>query len=69
MSLIGGTAHWIGPIIGAILLGGTQQFLAVTISSEINVLVLGLMLVLFVVAAPKGIIGLVERVRRAGGKA
>src|SRR5579871_1694338 len=69
MSLIGGTAHWIGPVIGAILLGGTQQFLAVTISSEINVLVLGIMLVLFVVAAPKGIIGLVERIRRAGGKA
>ncbi len=69
MSLIGGTAHWIGPIIGAILLGGTQQFLAVTISSEINVLVLGVMLVLFVVAAPKGIIGLVERFRRVGGKA
>jgi branched-chain amino acid transport system permease protein len=68
MSLIGGTAHWIGPIIGAILLGGTQQFLAVTISSEINVLVLGIMLVLFVVAAPKGIIGLVERIRRAGEK-
>jgi len=69
MSLIGGTAHWIGPIIGAILLGSTQQFLAVTISSEINVLVLGIMLVLFVVAAPKGIIGLVERLRRAGGHA
>jgi branched-chain amino acid transport system permease protein len=68
MSLIGGTAHWIGPIIGAILLGGTQQFLAVTISSEINVLVLGIMLVLFVVAAPKGIIGLVDRIRRAGEK-
>src|ERR1700761_2541523 len=69
MSLIGGTAHWIGPIIGAILLGGTQQFLAVTISSEINVLVLGFMLVLFVVAAPKGIIGLVSRVRgRETGK-
>jgi len=59
MSLIGGTAHWIGPVIGAILLGTTQQLLAVTISSEVNVLVLGVMLVLFVVAAPKGIIGLV----------
>ena len=34
MSLIGGTAHWIGPVLGAILLGSTQQFLAVTISSE-----------------------------------
>jgi branched-chain amino acid transport system permease protein len=61
MSLIGGTAHWIGPVLGAILLGSTQQLLAVTISSEVNVLVLGLMLVLFVVAAPKGIIGLFGR--------
>jgi branched-chain amino acid transport system permease protein len=64
MSLIGGTAHWAGPVIGAILLGSTQQLLAVTISSEVNVLVLGIMLVLFVVAAPEGIIGLIRRVRR-----
>ncbi|HEX2366109.1 MAG TPA: branched-chain amino acid ABC transporter permease [Bradyrhizobium sp.] len=69
MSLIGGTAHWIGPVIGAIVLGSTQQFLAVTISSEINLLVLGFMLVLFVVAAPKGIIGLVSRLMHGGGRA
>jgi branched-chain amino acid transport system permease protein len=70
MSLIGGTAHWIGPVIGAVLLGSTQQYLAVTISSEINVLVLGFMLVLFVVAAPKGVIGLVNRLlTRKGGEA
>jgi branched-chain amino acid transport system permease protein len=69
MSLIGGTAHWIGPVLGAILLGTTQQLLAVTISSEVNVLVLGCMLVLFVVAAPKGIIGLVSRLRGKGGHA
>ena len=70
MSLIGGTAHWIGPVLGAILLGTTQQLLTVTISSEVNVLVLGVMLVLFVVGAPKGIIGLMRpRYRlRAGGK-
>ena len=61
MSLIGGTAHWAGPVIGAILLGATQQLLAVTISSEVNVLVLGIMLVLFVVVAPEGIIGLIRR--------
>src|ERR1700757_2201666 len=61
MSLIGGTSHWMGPVLGAILLGSTQQYLAVTISSEVNVLVLGIMLVLFVVAAPKGIIGLLRR--------
>ncbi|HTC99355.1 MAG TPA: branched-chain amino acid ABC transporter permease [Bradyrhizobium sp.] len=69
MSLIGGTAHWIGPVIGAVLLATTQQFLAVTISSEVNVLVLGMMLVLFVVAAPKGIIGLVSRFMGKGGHA
>jgi branched-chain amino acid transport system permease protein len=69
MSLIGGTSHWIGPVLGAILLGSTQQFLAVTISSEINVLVLGIMLVLFVVVAPKGIIGLVSRLTGKGGHA
>src|SRR5271156_862046 len=68
MSLIGGTAYWIGPVIGAILLGVTQQLLAVTISSEVNVLVLGVMLVLFVVAAPEGIIGLFRKSRRAEGK-
>ena len=65
MSLIGGTTHWIGPVLGAILLGTTQQLLAVTISSEVNVLVLGIMLVLFVVGAPQGLIGLV-RWRRSG---
>jgi branched-chain amino acid transport system permease protein len=63
MSLIGGTAHWAGPVVGAILLGSTQQLLTVTISSEVNVLVLGVMLVVFVVAAPEGIIGLIRRVR------
>jgi len=64
MSLIGGTAHWIGPVLGAILLGVTQQALAVTISSEVNVLVLGVMLVLFVVGAPEGLIGLIRKLGR-----
>ena len=69
MSLIGGTAHWIGPVLGAILLGTTQQLLAVTISSEINVLVLGIMLVLFVIVAPKGLIGLMRQFSvRVGGQ-
>jgi branched-chain amino acid transport system permease protein len=61
MPIIGGTAHWIGPVIGAILLGSVQQIVTVTISSEINVLVVGVMLVVFVVAAPEGILGLWRR--------
>jgi branched-chain amino acid transport system permease protein len=68
MSLIGGTAHWIGPVLGAVVLGVTQQLLAVTISSEVNVLVLGCMLVLFVVGAPKGILGLLQRILLRRGK-
>jgi len=68
MSLIGGTAHWIGPVLGAILLATTQQFLTVTISSEVNVLVLGVMLVLFVVGAPDGIIGLAKRAWQRWGR-
>jgi branched-chain amino acid transport system permease protein len=61
MSLIGGTSHWLGPVLGAVLLSTTQQLLTVTISSELNILVLGLMMILFVVAAPEGIIGLLRR--------
>ena len=68
MALIGGTGHWIGPVLGAILLATTQQLLTVTISSEINVLVLGLMLVLFVVGAPDGLIGLYRRIFKRGPK-
>src|SRR3954471_24246754 len=56
--MIGGTTHWSGPVIGALLLASLQQIATVTISNEINVLVLGVLLVFFVVAAPEGIIGL-----------
>ncbi len=65
MPMIGGTAHWLGPVIGAILLGTIQQVVTVTISSELNVLVVGVLLVLFVVAAPEGIVGLARRGWRA----
>ena len=61
MPIIGGTAHWLGPVIGAVLLGSVQQIVTVTISSEMNVLVVGVMLVIFVVAAPEGLLGLFNR--------
>jgi len=64
MPMIGGTAHWIGPVLGAILLASMQQIVTVTISSEMNVLVVGVMLVVFVVAAPDGILGLLRKLRR-----
>src|SRR5438093_1208336 len=63
MPMIGGTTTWIGPVIGAVLLGTAQQVATVTISSEMNLLVVGVVLVLFVVLAPEGITGLARRLR------
>jgi branched-chain amino acid transport system permease protein len=60
MPLIGGMASWVGPVLGAILLGTIQQLATVTISSELNLLIVGLLLIVFVVAAPNGIVGLVR---------
>ncbi|MBS0526797.1 MAG: branched-chain amino acid ABC transporter permease [Proteobacteria bacterium] len=61
MPLIGGTANWVGPVVGAILVGGLQQYISVTISSAVNVLITGLLLVAFVILAPQGIVGLFKR--------
>jgi len=60
MPLIGGTTSWVGPLIGAILLGSLQQIATVTISSAVNLLIVGFLLVAFVIVAPNGIIGLVH---------
>jgi len=68
MPIIGGTSHWMGPVLGALLLGTVQQVVTVTVSSELNVLVVGVLLVVFVVAAPEGIVGLAQRLRRTFGK-
>jgi branched-chain amino acid transport system permease protein len=65
-AIIGGMSHWLGPIIGAVLLGSLQQIVTVTVSGEVNVLVVGVLLVLFVVVAPEGILGLFKK--RIGAK-
>src|SRR5436309_3983446 len=49
MPMIGGTTSWIGPVIGAVLLGSAQQLATVTISSEMNLFIVGVVLVAFVV--------------------
>jgi len=67
MPIIGGTASWIGPVLGALLLATTQQIVTVTVTSELNVLVIGLLLVGFVVVAPQGILGLLRRRSRVRG--
>ncbi len=69
MPMIGGTTTWLGPLIGAVLLGSLQQIATVTISSAVNLLIVGVLLVVFVIIAPKGIVGLVLDWQRARAKA
>jgi branched-chain amino acid transport system permease protein len=65
MPMIGGTGTWVGPLVGAILLGSIQEYARVTISSAVNLLIVGVLLVTFVIIAPNGLVGLVqERLRR-----
>jgi branched-chain amino acid transport system permease protein len=61
MPMIGGTGTWIGPLVGAILVASLQQWASVTFSSELGLLVVGLLLVGFVVVAPGGIVGLARK--------
>ena len=61
MPLIGGTSTWVGPLIGAVLLDSLQQLITVTISSAVNLLIVGCLLVAFVILAPNGIVGLFHK--------
>jgi branched-chain amino acid transport system permease protein len=60
MPVIGGTTTWLGPLIGAVLLGTLQQWVTVTISSAVSLLIVGLLLVGFVIIAPNGLLGLLR---------
>src|SRR5262245_27799054 len=65
MPMIGGTTSWVGPLIGAILRGSLQQVATVTISSSVNLLIVGLLIVDCVIIAPTGILGLLQGRRTA----
>lgn len=64
MALIGGTTMWLGPVIGALLLGTLQQAVTVTVSSAFNLLIMGVLLIGFVILAPDGIVGLIRYYRK-----
>jgi branched-chain amino acid transport system permease protein len=71
MPVIGGMTSWVGPVLGAILLGTIQQlgtvgfFLDLDIPPTFNLLIVGVLLIGFVIVAPNGIVGLVTARRRA----
>jgi branched-chain amino acid transport system permease protein len=64
MPLIGGMLSWLGPVLGAVLLGSVQQVVQITVSSAWNLLIVGVLLVVFVTIAPNGIMGWVDAWRR-----
>jgi branched-chain amino acid transport system permease protein len=61
MPLIGGTSNWRGPVIGAVLLSLVQVATGVTAFSQWSALIVGILLVLFVIVAPNGLLGLFRR--------
>jgi branched-chain amino acid transport system permease protein len=61
MPIVGGLGTWLGPLIGALLLGTIQQVGSVTLSSTWNLLIVGGMLVFFVTLAPNGIMGIFKK--------
>ncbi len=61
MPLIGGVGTLLGPVVGAILLTTIQQVASVSISSDINVLIVGVLIVIFIVLAPDGLVGIFRR--------
>ena len=71
MPMIGGTTSWVGPLIGAVLLGTLQQlatvttvFAGITIPPSASLLIVGVLLIIFVIIAPNGIVGLFETLLR-----
>jgi branched-chain amino acid transport system permease protein len=64
MPMIGGTTTWVGPLLGALLLGTLEQVTTVTISSAVNLLIVGVLLVAFVIIAPNGLVGLWQDLRQ-----
>lgn len=66
MPMIGGTMTWAGPVIGALLLGTAQQVSSLWIQSELNLLIVGVLLVVFVIIAPDGIVGWFKKARQGG---
>jgi len=69
MPLIGGTDVWFGPVIGALLIGTLMQIATVTISSAVNLLLVGALLVGFVILAPNGVVGLIQEFLRIASRA
>lgn len=67
MAMFGGAGRWMGPMVGASVVYLLSQTLAFVISSELNRVVFGIILVIVVFAMPRGITGFIEGLWTARG--
>ncbi len=57
MSVLGGTRHWAGPLLGAVVITGIQYFFTVGDSALIGKMILGLILIAVILFIPNGLLG------------
>lgn len=65
MSVLGGRRHWLGPVIGALVIYALQERLTNSGLDEYGQIVLGLILVLIILFAPEGLHARLRQPRRA----
>jgi branched-chain amino acid transport system permease protein len=63
MSVLGGTRHWAGPLLGAIVITGIQYFFTVGDSALMGKMILGLILIAVILFIPNGLLGNFARAR------
>jgi branched-chain amino acid transport system permease protein len=57
MSVLGGTRHWAGPLLGAIVITGIQYFFTVGDSALFGKMILGFILIAVILFIPNGLLG------------
>lgn len=63
MVVIGGVGTWQGPLIGVPLVLLVAEVLRVTVTSEVNRVIFSLVVIVMALYAPRGIMGLTQRLR------
>jgi len=63
MSVLGGTRHWAGPLLGAVVITGIQYFFTVGDSALMGKMILGLILIAVILFIPNGLLGNFARSR------
>lgn len=63
MSVLGGTRHWAGPLLGAVVITGIQYLFTMGDSALLGKIILGLILILVILFIPNGLLGNLARSR------